>query len=147
MRDRGNRNRGASVEQVKKIVSESTAVSTGLPQYETAAEDIATQATGAEDAWTTVSAGAPTGARMAIVQFEAYSNDDTDDYTISWRTENGAQEVKAMRIDPSATADSSDQNPIVWYFVPLTGTGQFDYNVTSTAGALNWTIRRLGYWQ
>lgn len=145
MRDQ-KRRKGVSISQVKKIAQEAAeSVVTGYPEYEASATTLATQATGVEDAWTTISAGAPNGARFAIIQFEAYSDSDADNYLFEFRQQAGAQAVRVIRIDPTATADSSDQNPIEWYFVPL-ASGNFDYQVTSTAGSLNWTIRRLGYW-
>lgn len=117
-----------------------------LPVYESSATTIYDQGTGTEDSWqNNVSAGAPSGARFAIVQFQMNSDTDTDDYDMNWRTESGAQEILVGKILPGADSDSGNNDVNTWYFVKLTASGTFDYRVNSNAGSLNWSIKRLGY--
>jgi hypothetical protein len=115
-----------------------------LPVYETSGTSLADQGTGAEDAWTTIASGAEAGARFAMIQFEINSDDYTDDVKMYFRRASGDQEVKVLDITPGGDVEMDHRDPMVWYFVPLTTGGDFDYKVDTTSTP-NWSITRLGY--
>lgn len=112
--------------------------------YEASAAAIDDQSTGVEDAWETVASGVPSGARWAIIQFEINSDDYLDDVKMYFRKQSGAQEIKVLDITPGGDVEMDHRDPMVWYFVEVTGTGTFDYKVDTTSTP-NWAIRRLGY--
>jgi hypothetical protein len=100
------------------------------------------EATSTEDAWTTLSAGAPSGARYAIIRFGIDSTDDADVANLKWRTESGAAEIPCVEVD----SDQDDAAPRIAYFVTLDGAGQFQYLFTNTsATTITWSIQYVGY--
>jgi hypothetical protein len=96
-----------------------------------------------EDAWTTISSGAPDNARYAIIQFYMYSNDDDAGGKITRRTASGSPEIEAVIIRADGTSDA-DRAALAIHLVPL-NEGSFDYKADTTAGDARWQIRRIGY--
>ena len=111
-----------------------------VPTYETPTV-LADQGTGTENAWTTLSSGAPADARYAIVLFEVEATADADQGEFTWRTDSGEAEIPG----PIVSGDEDDAQPRLWFFVPLNASGEFDYLMTVGGGGPNWKITRIGY--
>lgn len=101
------------------------------------------QASGTEDAWTTISASAPANTTYAIIQFHMASTNDSAGGQMSWRTNSGAAEIIAGAIRADGVSDA-DRDFRAWFFVPLSS-GTFDYKADTTAGTLDWEILNIGY--
>lgn len=96
-----------------------------------------------EDAWTTVSAGAPTGARFAKIRFRVSSTDNNDDGDLKWRTDSSGAESPIMA---ECVALEADAQEITFDWVTLTDGGTFDYKFTNTsATTIDWNITYCGY--
>ncbi len=96
-----------------------------------------------EDAWTTVASGAEGGASYAVIQFYMVALDGNADGFIEWRTSSSAPTIRACEINPG-TGDAEANTHLNWYFVPLDN-GNFQYYADTTAGSLDWEVRRIGY--
>ena len=101
---------------------------------------LAEQATGTEDAWTTINAG--TSATYAMIQFHMFSTNDSAGGQMSWRSASGQPEIIAGAIRADGVSDA-DRDFRAWFFVPLTN-GSFDYKTDTTAGTVSWEILRIG---
>jgi hypothetical protein len=143
-RDR-RRERGASVETVKKIVAEAvTTPSSGRWEYLASAETLAGtgETVSTEDAWFTVTPEVPTG-KQPLLQVFLTGDADTHGGTVMVRKESGAQEITLAQI--VFTADSGDVNYTPIVPAPITSTGSCQIRANTTTSAFTWTVKCVGY--
>ena len=136
----------------KKTGDTGTTSETGVfdssPSSFTLTADTATllvdQSTGTENAYTTISAGAPADARYAELLIIVNSTDNADDGDMKLK---GAEGI-ATPILAECVAGAADARVMVTKIISLNSAGEFQYQFTNTsATTIDWSIYYMGYVQ
>jgi len=125
-------NPGLSLKKVQSLIAASaSSASAGTTFTEEDPVELADEASGTLGAWTTISAGAPANAVKVRIIYHLQGGPAIGYY----RQENGSPEIDFHC--------GTDTRYSIWFDIPLTGTGTFDYYMEAAFD--NWSMNRIGY--